>query len=413
MRIRLSRGWQKWGLVAIVAAGAAFYLLTAARMLLASRYALVNERASLVRAAELEPLNATHRYRLARFAFAQELDPRKAVEFYRQTVALDAYTSHYWLDLAVAENAIGDVPPMRSAVERALALDPRTPETLWRAANLYILADDNQRAFAVLRDLIGPRPEYAGDAIDLAWRASRDADAVLSQVVPPQPAAQFAFLAKMLEQKRPEAADRAWQSVLGSGQSFAASDAYRYVESLLERNEGVKARQAWNDAAKVDATLAPYAGDTLLTNGGFELPVIARALGWRHAPVAGVSLEVASAETHSGQHALAITFDDEVAQGGIEQWIPLAPNGLYSVKAYYKGELEGTSAPRLAIVTPKGERLMLSEEMRSGKDWNEMRGVFATGPEQSVVVLRVVRDPATAHLRGHLFLDDLSITREK
>src|SRR5258706_2935653 len=176
MRIRLSRGWQKWGLVAIVAAGAAFYLLTAARMLLASRYALVNERASLVRAAELEPLNATHRYRLARFAFAQELDPRKAVEFYRQTVALDAYTSHYWLDLAVAENAIGDVPAMRSAVERALALDPRTPETLWRAANLYILADDNQRAFAVLRDLIGPRPEYAGDAIDLAWRASRDAD---------------------------------------------------------------------------------------------------------------------------------------------------------------------------------------------------------------------------------------------
>ncbi|MBI2677329.1 MAG: hypothetical protein HYX28_00955 [Candidatus Koribacter versatilis] len=413
MWIRLRYGWQKWTLVLLVVAGGALYVRAAAHMLLAARYARSTDSAGLLSAAELEPLDATNTYRLARYAFTQEMDPRKAVILYQRTVALDPHTSHYWLDLAVAQNASGDAAGMRTSVERAVTVDRKTPETLWRAANLFILAGDNQRGFAVLHDLIGPRPEYAADAIDLAWRASRNADMVLAQVVPPLPAAQFAFLAKMQEQKRPEDADRAWRAVLAGRQPFVASDAFPYIEYLLQQNEGVKSRQAWNDAAKVDATLAPYAGDSLVSNGGFELPVISRALGWRHQAVTGVSLEVSAAEVHSGQHALVITFDSAVADPGIEQWVPLAPNGLYAVKTSYKAELEGESAPRLTVMTPKGERLMMSEEMRSRKDWEEMRGVFATGPEQSVVILRLIRDPAAPHLVGRVLLDDVSITREK
>src|SRR3954471_2884114 len=143
MWIRLRHGWQKWTLALLVVAGVVFYVRAAVHMLLAARYAQSADGATLARAAELEPLDATNSYRLARYAFAQEMDPRKAVVLYQQTVALDPYTSHYWLDLAVAQNAAGDPVGMRSAVERALAVDRKTPEPLWRAANLFILACDN------------------------------------------------------------------------------------------------------------------------------------------------------------------------------------------------------------------------------------------------------------------------------
>ena len=51
--------------------------------------------------------------------------------------------------------------------------------------------------------------------------------------------------------------------------------------------------------------------------------------------------------------------------------------------------------------------------MRGTAAWQEVRGVFSTGPEQSVVILRVTRDPGSLQLRGRLLLDDVSITREK
>jgi len=414
MRIRLSHAWQRWTLVAMVTAAAALYLSTAVRMFRAARYAETTDRALLARAAELEPLNATHFYRLGRYAFAADLDAPKAIALYQHTVALDPFTSHYWLDLAVAYNAAGDSAGLRSAVEHALAADPRTPENLWRCANLLIIDGDNQRGFAVLHDLIGPNPEYAADAVDLAWHASRDADVVLAQVVPQEPEAQLAFLARMLDAKHPEAADRTWIAVVAGGKSFPAKEAFPYIDYLLMQNQGEQARAAWNHLAKADPAFAGYAtaGD-LVVNGGFELPVtIERALGWRHQPRPGVTLDTLG-DPHGGQHSLSMQFEGGPADAGLEQWIPLAPNGLYAVKASYKGDVEGVSAPRIAIVTPKGDRLMLSDELRGAADWREMRGVFSTGPEQSVVILRVTREPGSMQLRGRLLLDDVSITREK
>jgi hypothetical protein len=414
MRIRLTYAWQRWTLLAIVMLGCGGYSWLTGRTLLAARAAASADRARVLHASELEPRNATHFYRLARHALAEDLDPVKAAGFFERAVALDPYTSNYWLDLALAYNSAGDVPRMRVAIEHALAVDPKTPETLWRAANLLILAGDNERAFTVLRELIGPRPEYAADAIDLAWRATRDPELVLGKVVPPQPAAQFAFLAKMAQEKQPQAADRAWKAILDSGAPFEAKDAFPYIEYLLAQNEGVKARQAWNDIAKVDGSFAPYVSDSsLLVNGSFELPVLARALGWRHEPRAGVALEITTDTPHSGNHALAIEFDTGELGAGITQWVPVAPNGLYAVKAFYKGELEGVNLPRLEVTSANGERLMLSEEMRAHKDWEELRGVFSTNAEQSVVLVKVVRAPVNARLRGRLLLDDLSIVREK
>jgi len=413
MRLRLSHGWQKWSLVAGIALLGAAYTLAAARTFLASTALQQRGRPALERAQRLEPLNAVHAYRLGRYAFVAEQNVSEAIRHYRRAAELDPRASHYWLDLAVAYHAAGDRDGLRHAVDRALAVDPRTPENLWRAANLLMLAGDRPRAFAVLRELIGPRPDYAADAVSLAWRATRRADVVLEQVVPPQPAAQLAFLRMMLREKQPAAAARAWQALVASGQPFPASDAFPYAEYLLANGSGAEAQQVWNDLARFDPALAPYASRTgALVNSGFELKVLDRGLDWRHAPRPGVTLDT-NGEGHDGRRSLTLQLEGPVREAGIEQWIPVAPGTTYFLRAFYKGESEGVGRPRLAIFTPRGERIGLSDEFTDTKDWQELRGVFATGAEQSVVILRVVREPGTTRIRGRFLLDDVTLAPEK
>lgn len=413
MPIRLNHGWQKWSLVSVVLLIAALYLNSATRMLRAARAASDPARGSLERAAGLEPLNAAHLYRLGRQAFVVDQNLPRAIAYYRRAVELDPLASHYWLDLAVAYNAAGDEPSLRAAVDRALAADPRTPENLWRAANLLILTGDNARGFSVLRDLIAARPEYSADAVSLAWRATRDAGTVLHEVVPPQPTAQLAFLKMMLQQKQPEAAARAWQALVASGQSFAAAEAFAYVEYLLSQNDGARARDVWKQLARFDGSFAPYVtADGLVVNGGFELPVVDRALDWRHASRPGVTLDT-NGEPHNGKRALAIELDGTPREFGIEQWVAVDPGTTYLVRGFYKAESEGVGMPRLGIFTLSGDRIGLSDEMSDSKDWKELRGVFATGAGQSVIILRVVREPGTTRIRGRFLLDDLTVAPEK
>jgi tetratricopeptide (TPR) repeat protein len=413
MPIRLSRGWQKWSLVALVALFGAGYAYYAGRTFLASRYLAMNSRIALERAQRLEPDNAVHAYRLGRFAFVAEQDSAAALRHYQRAVELDQQASHYWLDLAVAYNAAGESSKLRMAVERALAVDPRTPENLWRAANLLMLDGDRARAFQVLRNLIGPRPEYAADAVSLAWRATRNADLVLQKVVPPEPGAQLAFLRMMLQQKQPEAAARAWQALVTSGRPFVASEAFPYVEYLLAQGDGAGARKAWTELAQADRALAPYIADQSgVVNAGFESPVLGRGLDWRHASRPGVTLDT-NGEPHRGQHALTIQFDGTPRDAGIEQWLAVEPGKSYLFRAFYKAESEGVGLPRLAIMTPNGNTIGLSEELRNSKDWAETHGFFATGAGQSVMVLRVTRDPGTTRIRGRFLLDDVSIAPEK
>lgn len=415
MRIRLSQAWQKGLLLTAIVVAGAVYVLFAARMFLAAQSAEAGDRAGLERAAQLEPLNATHFYRLARHAFLEEQDMARAGRMYQRSVELDPNTSHYWLDLAVAYNAAGDQPGMQHAIARAVAVDSHTPETLWRAANLLILEGDNDQGFALLRRLLEGAPEYSADAANLAWQASGDADLVLRQVVPAQPEAQLPFLYLTLERQQPAAAARVWQAIVAAGQPFDGKRVFAYVDFALNHNDGATARRVWQDLPRVDATFAPYAssGD-LVSNGGFEAPVLSGGLDWRHAQRPGVLLDVIPVEAHGGRHVLSVGLESmPPADLGLEQWLALEPGRTYELRAFYKSEVIGVVPPRLAVSLPNRTVVFQSDAMPQSSGWQELRGTFTAPPEQSVYILRLVRDGTDTQLRGRLLLDDVSVTPQK
>ena len=415
MRIRLSRAWQRGLLLAAVVLASAVYVLFAARTFVAARHAESNDRADLEQAARLEPLNATHFYRLGRRSFLDEQDIAQAVRMYQRSVELDPQESHYWLDLAVAYNAAGYEPGMRRAVARAVALDSHTPETLWRAANLLVIDGDNERAFALLHDLVAGAPEYSGDATNLAWQASGDVDLVLKRVVPADPEAQLPFLYLALERQDTDAAAKIWQAIVSSHRPFDGKRAFAYIEFALNHNDGATAHRVWQDLARLDSKLAPYAGgDDLVTNGGFEAPVLDGGLDWRHSQRIGVLLDVVPVEAHSGNQSLAVGLEGvPPADLGLEQWLPLQPATSYELRAFYRSDVEGAAPPRLAIYTPARGLVLKGDELRAGNGWQEFHATFTTEPGQSIYSLRLVRDSADTQLRGRLLLDDVSVTPQK
>ena len=414
MRIRLSRAWQKGLLLAAIVLASAAYLLFATRMFVAAQHAESNERADLERAAELEPLNATHFYRLGRHAFVDEQDVARSVRMYERAVALDSNSAHYWLDLAVAYNAAGDESAMRHAIARAVSVDSHTPETLWRAANLLVIDGDNAHGFALLHDLIAAAPEYSADATNLAWLATGDVDLVLKQVVPADPEAQLPVLYLAMERQDADAAAKVWQAIVSSHHSFDGKLAFRYVDFALGHNDGATAHRVWQDLARLDPSFAPYVTDNLAINGGFEAPVLDGGLDWRHTQRIGVLLDVMPVEAHSGAHVLSVGLEGVPPTDlGIEQWLALEPAKTYELHAFYKSEVIGVVPPRLAIVLPNRTVLFQSDPMAASSGWQELRGTFTTPPEQSVFILRLVRDGTDTQLRGRLLLDDISVTAQK
>lgn len=416
MPIVLERAWAKLLATAAVVLLLAGYVALSWRQFRAAGYAQVAAEQPLRRAAELEPWNAAHHYRLGRYAFMLQQDHAAAIPHYRRATRLNPHEGRYWLDLAAAYQVAGDSAALRDAVRRALQANPKTPEIQWIAANLLLLDGDREGGNAVLRNLLADSRGYSRDALELAWRASGDAAFVLRKTVPPDPRVQAAWLAYMVENDQAEAAAQAWQALKSGGRPFAAQDAFPYLDYLLRKKQGAAAAVVWRDLVQADKSLQGYvAPDDAIVNGGFEQKVLNGGADWRHDPRGGVSLRVQSSEAHQGSRALAVEFDGSPSDAGIVQLVPVQPNTSYVLRAFVKSpEFAGVSGPRLAVDDMnQGSRLLLGEELGGASDWRQTSGTFTTGASTQVIALRLVREPAKTRVRGRLLLDDVSLTVAK
>ncbi|MFQ5723960.1 MAG: tetratricopeptide repeat protein, partial [Terriglobia bacterium] len=120
-------------LLAVVARG----ILRAA---LVARARTSQDRALLKRALRLADDDAALHHLLAQWEqfSLQGGSPERALLHYRRAVQLNPHESLYWLDLADALLLAGDAGSAAEAVARAVQVDPRTPETLWRAGNFWL-----------------------------------------------------------------------------------------------------------------------------------------------------------------------------------------------------------------------------------------------------------------------------------
>jgi hypothetical protein len=413
MQFELRHPAKKFGAAAGLLVLATSYISLATLQYLAARFSTVADESHLKRAVKFGIGNAEYWYRLGRYELLTQQSPQTALPWLQSATNQNPNRARYWLDLAIAQQSLGNVDSEKSALQHALAAGPRTPDIAWQAANLYLAqgsADDAMQEFRVVME----NDSYlAPSAARACWKIRPDIDYLLQKFVPDN--VDEPFLEFLVATNDGAAAAKVWKRSFSHQQPVAHRYLLDYMRYLIAHHDVSQAALVWQQAASLSG-LAAYqpSSENLLVNSDFSMEILNGGFDWMHHKVNGVTLNLDPSETRSGTRSLRITFDGPgIEDAGIRQMVPVEPNTRYEFSAFYKAqEMDGAGGPEFAIQDLYRETpLFMSEPLRDSDVWKSEGGAFVTGPETNLIVVRIARVPAGSPIRGKLWIDDLKLVR--
>ena len=415
MHVKLNSSPRKLLFAVVCLAVAGSYLAIIARHYTGATLSARHTPESLTRAAKIEPWNAEPRWELGRYSLFVSQDPSAAVANLEAAVALNPHAARYWLDLAAAYQVAGDIPRQRFALEEAVEVEPTAPDVAWEAANFYLVQNDVARALSFFRVVIANNPEQLNVALSLCWRATRNVNIMLAEAVPPQPAPYFALLNLLTNQEQTAPAEVVWNRLASLGQQFPAADAFPFVDYLIGKHEISAAVQVWHLLLARDRDLQGYAqAGNLIVDGGLEQEFLNGGFDWRYSDTGAVRLSIDNSEFHGGNQSVRMAFSGPpVSDAGIFQYVAVRPATNYHFSAYTKAEdIESASGPRLTILDAySGKEYVLTDDSLGTTGWREQSADFQTGPESSLLIVKVTRVPGDPLIKGRFWIDDLSLVQ--
>jgi len=372
-----------------------------------------NRKESFERSITLEPRNAVPYDKLCRYLRDAESEAAAAVPLCRKAVQLNGHDAEYWLDLAETYYEIGNANEQRSAIEQAIAVDPKTPQVAWNAATFYLLQGEVEPAVQLFPGVLQGDPSLAPATLKIAWQAAGKVEPVL-RIMPPDPAVYLQFLALLTAQDQRVAAAEVWSRLMSLNAEVSYHDAVFYVNQLLDWQDVHGAEQAWAQLGEHSAGFRQYerGSENLVINGSFEQEILNGGFGWRIVP-RGTKIDFDDETANDGTRSARIFYDVPVLDAGLTQLIPVDPNTSYTASAWVKSEqLETANGPRLAIFEAyTGANLGTSEPTSDTTGWKMVQVQFATPSHTSLVSLRFVRDRQDTVIRGQMWIDDVRLTK--
>src|SRR6478672_7499673 len=132
------QNYRKLATLAIIALLAGAYLGTVAIVWRAASLKDRGGEQSLKRSIQLLPWDAESHWQLGRQALNINDALDRSLVHLREAVSINPHVARYWLDIAAAYRAAGDLKRTRDALESALSAEPTAPEVAWEAANFYL-----------------------------------------------------------------------------------------------------------------------------------------------------------------------------------------------------------------------------------------------------------------------------------
>jgi hypothetical protein len=324
---------------------------------------------------------------------------------------LNPNRAHYWLDLAIARQTLGNIASEEVALQHALLADPSTPTIAWQAANLYFAEgsiDEAMREFSVVMQ---NDPPLAPLAISTCWKVRPEIDLLLDRVVPKS--ANEPFLEFLLSKNETAAAAKVWKKMFSLQQPVDRRYLFEYMRYLMVHQEASQASLVWRQAANLSGVAAYQPSpENLIVNGDFSLAILNAGFDWLHSKNRGVNLALDPNEAHGSALSLRITFDGPgIDDAGIRQLVPVEPNTAYEFSGFYKAqEMDGAGGAKFAIQDLYRETtFFMSEDLRDADFWKKTGGTFTTGANTHLLVLRIARIPAGSPIRGKLWIDGLQL----
>src|ERR1700674_1402572 len=228
MRLELPSPLRKLLFAATVFVLTGLYLGLSLRAYLATRLVAVPNVPNLQRAIRLEPANAEYRELLGRNLALSAANLDEAIVNYRTAVQLNPYAARCWLDLAGAYQVAGRTREQEESVERAVEADPNTPHVAWEAANFFLIQGNRDKALRYFSVVMANDPQLVDSALQLCWRATGDANQIVTQVLPRRPDLYLSFLHLLVSKQELAAAENVWSDLIALNEEFPTKLAFPY-----------------------------------------------------------------------------------------------------------------------------------------------------------------------------------------
>jgi len=410
-------------LVFALAAGA---LLTyqAARLWLAYHRIHSTRLEIIERGAALEPGNADAwdllgRYRQLDFANA---DPQQELADYQRAVQADPLSATFWMNLAGAYEADGDLSSAQKAFERARSVYPLSAEVAWNYGNFLLRQEKETAGYAEIRSAVKSDPKLLTLAISRVWRSSHDVNILLDQVLPADVDAYIQALNFFASIRQSDAALSVWRRLISLGKMVDLPRTFPFFDELILDDRSTDARLVWVEA--LTAAGLPREeplNHSLVWNGGFSGEFSNGGLGWRWNSPIGVAVDFDTAPPSSGARAVRLDFGGgsnlELMQP--MQYVPVEPRHTYHFHAYMRTEeITTESGMRFSLVDPNHDNAVnaLTENFVGSHTWTAVDLDVTTGPETHFLLLRLLRSGSRLFenkLSGTVWIADVSLVPEE
>jgi tetratricopeptide (TPR) repeat protein len=372
------------------------------------------------RGVALEPGNAAAwdllgRYRQLDFANA---DPLQELAAYQRAVQDDPLSATFWMNLAGAYEANGDLGSAQRAFGQARFVYPISAEVAWNYGNFLLRQDKNTEGYAEIRRAVQSDPKLLTLAVSRVWRSSHDVNVLLDQVLPPDVNAYIQALDFFASIRQSDAALSVWRRLISLQKSVDLPRMFPFFDELILEDRSADAKQAWVEA--LVAAGLPHdepLGHSLVWNGDFSRDFDNGGLGWRWQPYLGGAIDFDSAPPSYGVRSVRLQFNGgtNLTLAQPVQYVPVEPRQAYHFHAYIRTEeITTESGMRFSITDPNhdGAVNQTSDNFTGSHSWSDVDLDVVAAPITHFLLVRLVRNPSRLFdnkLSGAVWIADISL----
>jgi len=374
-------------------------------------------------AAKLDPTNSEYHLRLSRLYEYNltDIDPVRAEAQARRATQLNSYDPQAWLHLGATLEFQGKTAEAENCLRKADFLAPALPQIQWAAGNFFLLHGNINEAFRHFRVVLTGSNRFNQMLFETAWKASGDADKILSELIPDNIDTEFDYLNYLVARQRYAEAGKLWKRVVGASASFEPARAAYYVRTLIAARHASDAYEVWNSLRAKGVIPATYeqTRQNLIINGDFEQPILGMGFDWQLGQIEGAYISADETNFHSPSHSLLIQFSGK-QNVDFQHLIQIA-----KVQAGRSYRLQGTMKTE-GITTDSGPRLhvhdfydphalyQFSDDLKGNSmGWEPLMLDFKTPRNTTWIVVAVARVPSGKLdnlIAGKVWVDDITLT---
>lgn len=376
----------------------------------------------LSRAVAFDGRNPKHHYHIAlnHYYDFSTRDVDLALASYLKAISLNPVNAMYWLGLAKTFESNGDLKATKSALKRALALNPTYVKTRWMAVNLMLkegVGNPVQDLGGIIKDF----PKERKRAFSVLHRVTNnDVPLILKEAIGKELSLMTEYLDFLISRDDARGVDVLWSAV---SERFEIDEGLRvkYINYLVSTEQIVKARSYWSEHIKGGRAGGVPGGESgnLILNSGFEDEICENLLCWTIRGAKGFKAGITGIEeklSYQGARSLRIEFDGtaNINFHHISMIVPLEPGKSYTLSALIKTErLTTKNGFFIGLYGIGGCKFSARTKALTGSNaWGES-SVEITPPQgcrTGVVRLRRIKSEKFDNLiEGQVWLDEIRL----